>query len=76
MPEGDTIFRTARTMNRVLAGRIVIEFNCVYPLVTRAAEQHAVVGRTIASVTSRGKHLLINFSGDLFLHTHMRMNGS
>ena len=76
MPEGDTIFRAARTMHRVLAGRVVTGFDCVYPLVTRAAEQHSVAGRTIESVTSRGKHLLIHFSGDLVLHTHMRMNGS
>jgi len=76
MPEGDTIFRAARTMHRVLAGRIVARFECVYPLVTRAADAHGVVGRAIDSVTSRGKHLLINFSGGLALHTHMRMNGS
>jgi len=76
MPEGDTIFRAARTMHRVLAGRIVVEFDCVYPIVTRAAERHAVVGRAVDSVTSRGKHLLLHFSSGLVLHTHMRMNGS
>src|SRR5207247_4509624 len=35
-----------------------------------------IAGRTIESVTSRGKHLLMTFSGGLVLHTHMRMNGS
>ena len=30
----------------------------------------------MASVSSRGKHLLMAFSGDLVLHTHMRMHGS
>lgn len=76
MPEGDTIFRAAATMNRVLANRVVTAFDCVFPLVMRVADQHAVVGRTIESVTSRGKHLLMEFSGGLVLHTHMRMNGS
>src|SRR5205085_7590533 len=76
MPEGDTIFRAARTMQRVLAGRSVTRFESVYPLVMRAADRNAVVGRTIDSVTARGKHLLIAFSGGLTLHTHMRMNGS
>src|ERR1044071_5606752 len=42
----------------------------------RVADRHPIVGRTIESVTSRGKHLLIAFSGGLVLHTHMRMNGS
>src|SRR5436190_15466868 len=76
MPEGDTILRAARTMHRVLAGRRVIHFDRVYPLVTRAAEQHGIIGRWIDGVASRGKHLLIEFSGVLTLHTHMRMNGS
>jgi endonuclease VIII len=35
-----------------------------------------LAGRRIESVSSRGKHLLITFSGDLILHTHLRMNGS
>ena len=35
-----------------------------------------IAGRTVESVISRGKHLLMAFSGDLVLHTHMRMNGS
>jgi len=76
MPEGDTIFRTARTLHRVLAGRIVTQFDSVYPAVTRVADDHPIVGRTVESVIARGKHLLIHFSGDLVLHTHMRMNGS
>src|SRR5262249_61535263 len=46
------------------------------PAVTRVADDHAVVGRTIESVSARGKHLLIAFSGGLVLRTHMRMNGS
>jgi endonuclease-8 len=76
MPEGDTIHRAARTLQRVLGGKLVTRFESVYPAVTRVAEDHPVVGRTIQSVTARGKHLLIAFSDDLVLHTHMRMNGS
>jgi endonuclease-8 len=76
VPEGDTIFRTAQTLNRALAGDVVVRFESVYPSVTRVADDHPVVGCTIESVQSRGKHLLIAFSGGLTLHTHMRMNGS
>src|SRR5919204_186315 len=76
MPEGDTIFRAARTLHRALAGKTVTRFESVYPAVTRMAEDRGVVGRTIESVGSRGKHLLMTLSGDLVLHTHMRMNGS
>jgi endonuclease-8 len=35
-----------------------------------------LVGRTVESVEARGKHLLIGFSGGLWLRTHLRMRGS
>jgi endonuclease-8 len=76
MPEGDTIFRSARTLHRALAGRVVTRFDSVYPQLTNVDVDTPVVGRTIVTVSSRGKHLLMSFSGELVLHTHMRMNGS
>lgn len=76
MPEGDTILRAARALHRVLAGHTVTRFDSVYPALTRVAADRPIVGRTIESVTARGKHLLMAFSGDLILRTHMRMNGS
>src|SRR5216683_1703334 len=76
MPEGDTVFRAAKALHRALAGHIVTRFDSVYPAVTRVAEDHPIVGRTVETVSARGKHLLMAFSGDLVLHTHMRMNGS
>src|SRR5215471_10354871 len=76
MPEGDTIFRAARTLDQVLAGQTVTRFESVFPALTRVADDRPIVGRTIESVAARGKHLLIAFSGNLVLRTHMRMNGS
>lgn len=76
MPEGDTIFRTARTLHRALAGRTVTGFETVLPKLARVAEDTPLVGREVTRVRSLGKHLLIEFSGDLVLRTHMRMNGS
>jgi len=63
-------------MQRALAGRVVTRFESVYPSLNRIADDRPIVGRTIESVSARGKHLLIAFSGDLVLRTHMRMNGS
>lgn len=76
MPEGDTIFRAARTLHRALAGREVTSFESAFPKLTRLHEDTPVTGRTVEAVRSAGKHLLITFSGDLMLRTHMRMNGS
>jgi endonuclease-8 len=76
MPEGDTIFRTAQALHRHLGGRIVTRFESVFPALTRIDHDRPIAGRTVAGVTSRGKHILMTFSGDLVLHTHMRMHGS
>ncbi len=76
MPEGDTIFRAAQTLHTYMAGHVVTRFESVYPALNRIAEDQPIVGRTIESVSARGKHLLFTFSGDLVLRTHMRMNGS
>jgi len=66
----------ARTLNRALAGRTVIRFESVFPRLTRVHDDASIVGRVVESVSAAGKHVLMRFSGDLMLRTHMRMNGS
>jgi endonuclease-8 len=76
MPEGDTIFRAARTLQRALAGKTVVRFESMIPALDRIHDDAPITGRTIEQVHASGKHLLMHFSGDLVLRTHMRMNGS
>ena len=91
MPEGDAIYRTARTLHRALAGQPVVRFESVLPALTRVHEDTPITGRTVERVEAAGKHVLMRFSpldvarGDrepverskgLVLRTHMRMNGS
>jgi len=76
MPEGDTIHRTAATLQRAIGGQVVTRFESMLPKLTRVDADAPLSGRTVERVESRGKHLLIWFSGDLVLRTHMRMNGS
>ena len=76
MPEGDTIFRAARTLHRALAGHVVSRFESVFPALTRVDHDAPLTGRTIDRVEAVGKHVLMHFSGGLVLRTHMRMNGS
>src|SRR5215212_42517 len=76
MPEGDTIFRAARALHEALAGKIVTRFETVLPALARVDDQTPIRGRTIERVAAAGKNLIITFSGDLHLRTHMRMNGS
>jgi endonuclease-8 len=78
MPEGDTIFRAARALDRILTGRSVVRFE----LRSRPGAGGASAGRPptpgelVTSVEARGKHLLIAFDGGTTLHTHMQMTGS
>jgi len=76
MPEGDAIFRTARTLHRALAGGTVVRFESVLPALTRVHEDTPITGRRVERVDAAGKHVLMHFSGPLVLRTHMRMNGS
>lgn len=76
MPEGDTIFRAARTLHRALAGKTVVRFESMLPALTRVHEDQPLTGRRIEEVRSAGKHVLMRFSNGLVLRTHMRMNGS
>ncbi|HEY1984526.1 MAG TPA: DNA-formamidopyrimidine glycosylase family protein [Terracidiphilus sp.] len=76
MPEGDTIFRSARTLNRALSGKAVTGFRSTYPLLTRFHDNTPLTGQIVESVESRGKWLLMHFSGGGILATHMLMNGS
>ena len=76
MPEGDTIFRAARTLHRALAGQIVTGFESVLPKLTRVDTDSGIAGRTIDKVEAQGKWMRIHFSGDMILLTHMLMSGS
>jgi endonuclease-8 len=76
VPEGDTIHRAARTLHAALAGRVITRFETVFAQLARVDHDAPLAGRTVESVSAAGKNLLMHFSGDLHLRTHMRMNGS
>ena len=76
MPEGDTIYRAARTLHRALANQTVTAFESVLPKLERVEIDTPITSRTIEKVEAQGKWLLIHFSGDLILLTHMLMSGS
>jgi len=76
MPEGDTIFRSARALDRALAGKVITHFETGYAKLARADDEQTIAGRTVERVEANGKWLFIFLSGDLILLTHMLMNGS
>lgn len=76
MPEGDTIYRSARAMQRAIGGKVCTGFDTALAPLARTDDDTPLAGRTIEKVEARGKWLLVHFSGDLILLTHMLMSGS
>jgi endonuclease-8 len=76
MPEGDTIYRAARALQKAIGGKVVTGFETALAKLARVNDDAALVGRIVEKVESRGKWCLIVFSGDLILVTHMLMSGS
>jgi endonuclease-8 len=72
VPEGDTVWRTARRLHQALAGQTLTASDVRVP-------QHATVdlsGQVVHEVVARGKHLLHRIGDETTLHTHLRMEGS
>ncbi len=76
MPEGDTIFRSARAMQRAVGGKVCTGFETGLAPLARVNDDAPLAGRMVERVEARGKWLLVHFSGDLILVTHMLMSGS
>ncbi len=76
MPEGDTIYRAARALQKALGGKVVTAFETGLANLARVNDETPLHGRAIEKVEARGKWCLIFFSGDLILVTHMLMSGS
>ncbi len=72
MPEGDTVFRAARLLDRSLSGRVLTRSDFRVP-------QHATAdlrGSTVTRTVSRGKHLLTRTDTGFTVHTHLKMEGA
>jgi endonuclease-8 len=76
MPEGDTIFRTARALSRAMLSKPITRFETTYAQLNAANDQEPFAGQSITHIEARGKWLLMHFSGGNILATHMLMSGS
>jgi endonuclease-8 len=72
MPEGDTVWRTARQLDEALTGRVLLRSDFRVPRYATTDLR----GRTVLGTVSRGKHLLTRVDGDISVHTHLKMEGS
>ena len=72
MPEGDTVWRAARSLDRALSGRTLTATDFRVPALATVDLSGRPVERTLA----RGKHLMTRIGDDHTLHTHLKMEGS
>lgn len=72
MPEGDTVWRTARRLHAALGGRAVEHIDIRWGELSETPLR----GARVEEVLPRGKHLLHRFDSGWTLHTHLRMEGS
>jgi len=74
VPEGDTVWRSARLLDRALTGRVLTRTDLRVP----SFATWDLSGATVAETLSRGKHLLTRIDGEQqwTLHTHLKMEGS
>ncbi len=71
MPEGDTVWHTAATLRRHLAGRTLTRCDIRVPRFATVD----LSGDSVDEVLSRGKHLFIRV-GRASIHSHLKMDGS
>jgi endonuclease-8 len=72
VPEGDTVFVTCRRLHSALAGRPVTRFQLRVAQLALAD----LTGASVLEVVPRGKHIMMRFSTEQTLHSHLRMDGS
>lgn len=74
MPEGDTVWRAARMLQRSIAGQVLLRSDFRVPALATVDLTGALVSSSIA----RGKHLLLRLDHDQAwtLHTHLKMEGA
>jgi endonuclease-8 len=75
MPEGDTVWNTARVLERALAGDVLTGSDFRVPQLAATD----LGGWMVAESASRGKHLLLRLTRDGMartLHSHLRMKGA
>jgi endonuclease VIII len=71
MPEGHTLHRLAGLLTTAFAGEVVR----VSSPQGRFTDARQVDGTRMLGATSAGKHLFLEFEGDLFVHVHLGLIG-
>jgi endonuclease-8 len=72
VPEGDTVWLTAKRLHQAFAGDVLTQSDFRVPQLATVD----LAGRAVNEIHSRGKHILMRVDGDLTVHSHLRLDGS
>jgi endonuclease-8 len=72
VPEGDTVWRVARSLDRALTGHLLTTTDFRVPDLAAVD----LSGQLVLETLSRGKHLLTRIGDSHTLHTHLKMEGA
>lgn len=72
MPEGDTVYATARKLTEALGGVTLVSGELRHPRLSTVE----LAGRVFREAASVGKHLFLRFDNELSFHCHLGMDGS
>jgi endonuclease VIII len=72
MPEGDTVWLTAKRLHHALAGHVLTVADLRVPQLATLDLR----GTTVTEALARGKHLLTRLDDGRTLHSHLKMDGS
>ena len=71
MPEGDTVYRTAKNLDEAIGGAMLTRCDIRVPKFATVD----LTGELVHEVASHGKHLLMRI-GEYTIHSHLKMEGS
>lgn len=74
MPEGDTIHGAADRLDAALRGEEIVRASGSHRAMREFGRR--IMGTNFTEATAHGKHLLVHFSNDWTLRTHLQMTGA
>lgn len=72
MPEGDAVWRSARSLHKALSGHVLTATDFRVPALAAVD----LAGQEVVETVSRGKHILTRIGDAWTLHTHLKMEGA
>jgi formamidopyrimidine-DNA glycosylase len=75
MPELPEVETVRQTLRHLVLGKQVDSVSIIYDKIVKDSDLNLLVGKVIKEIYRRGKYLIFEFSDDIYLVSHLRMEG-